>query len=154
VRKLLKIGIAFLVLMAGCAANQYKTGHTYNSYNIHNLKLKIPSKYKASEQSVQDPAGDMLIYRWKSLTGGTLEVLVWPTGPRIERGPMVVDTEEVTIVANQQTKLIKASIFFGNKEEVLVVHLKNSRARYLINSKNININEFKSILNSAEIVDN
>jgi len=101
VRKLLKICIAFLALMAGCSADQYKNEYTFNTYNVHNLKLKIPSKYKASEQSVQDPAGDMLFYRWKSLTGGTLEVFVWPTGPRIERGSMVVDTEEVVIVANQ-----------------------------------------------------
>jgi hypothetical protein len=115
------------------------------------LTLTVPSRFKVEKGETEAPAGDMVVSRWRSSSGEVLELMAWPNGPAVDRGPMIVATEEPLQVAGQPTKLIKTKVFFGSTEEVLVIHLRQGETRYLISAKGMKAEDFKSVLRSVRL---
>jgi len=77
--------------------------------------------------------------------------MVWPDGPKVDRGPIIVATEEPLEVAGQQTKLVTTRVFFGSDQEALVIHLRQGEARYLVSAKGLSVKTFKDILKTLEL---
>jgi len=83
-------------LLCGCA-------QIPQSARVDRLSLSVPSRFELKDDSVRDPAGDMVLSRWRSPRGEVLEVLAWPQGPAVDRGPMIRESEEPLEVAGQNT---------------------------------------------------
>ena len=111
------------------------------------LIVTPPARFTLLHEEKTD--GDLLLTEWRSDTGEVLEVMCWPEGPQLDRGPMVVDAAEPVSLAGSQTQLIWTKVFFGNNDEAWVVNIQREESVYVIYGKNISKTEFLTILGSV-----
>ena len=138
--------LPFLLIWLLCACT-----HTTPSARVDRLSLSIPPRFELKEESIKDSAGDMVSSRWRSPRGEVLEVLAWPTGAVVDRGPMIRASEEPLEVAGQNTKLIRTKTFLGHEEDSLVVHLRQGDAVYIVHATGMTAGDFKDIVRSVKL---
>jgi hypothetical protein len=129
-------------LLCGCAQIQ-------PSARLDHLSFSVPPRFELKEDSVKDSAGDMVLSRWRSPRGEVLEVLAWPAGSVVDRGPMIRESEEPIEVAGQNTMLIRTKMFFGHEEDSLVVHLRQGDAICIVHATGMTAGDFKDIARSV-----
>ncbi len=124
------------------------------NYEIGSIRFTLPEKYleinKTTEKiSSNIPDGQPTIEYFLSLKnskGNDLFLFYWIGYPIRDRGPMYEKESWNISITGQTTKLIRATIFIGIKQEVLVTHSKISENEYLmVFTPNIEIDEFKNI---------
>jgi len=139
------ITILVALLVSGCVSSNHR-------HAVHNLSIELPDGF-AEQRELSPPSADGHRHiMWTGLGKAEVHVMVWPHGPTTDGGPMIVKSEEPISVAGQQTKLIKTQEFFGSSQEVLVVHIKQGKSRYIVFADNMTPESFKSVLKSILIV--
>jgi hypothetical protein len=144
--KMKKTIIAILVALgvAGCASTSPRS-------TVDNLSISLPDGF-ADQRELSPPSADGHRHLvWTGPDKAKIHLMAWPHGPTTDGGPMIAKSEEPISVAGQQTKLIKTQEFFGSPGEVLVVHLKQGKSRYIVFADNMTPESFKSILKSISI---
>ena len=144
------LSLSVLCLAVGCPAP-----HVSKSIDVecHALVLSLPTRFVVVTLNEREPADGMVHSEWKTSSGEELSVLVWPDGPRvdIDRGPMIVASQEPFSMAGVATRLVRTEVFFGVEDEVLVVHFAIGKAAYVVYARSMSRRDFVSILETARL---
>jgi hypothetical protein len=119
---------------------------------VGTLSIEIPAGFKVQVSHSKDSLGDLEGNRWQAEDGRIIEVLYYASGPKQDRGPMIIAHEEPVEVAGQKTTLIETEVFFGATKKVLVVHLQFGDSIYILYSERMPKDEFKAFLKSVKLV--
>ncbi|MFC1588210.1 hypothetical protein ACFL54_07865 [Planctomycetota bacterium] len=149
-----KYGLVFLgvliFLSSGCGNRE---DESESCYFLDRLKLKLSSEWQLKSNSFSKAPEQEYIFTFTNKLRHEINIHNWHEGTTIDRGPMMIADETPIMVAGVKTKLVRTTMFFGNNEKVLAVHLKKGKERYLIYTANMSDNDFKQVLNRVYFVD-